>query len=333
MLYFEYFNDRPGKEEKAEATKEIKHFTLRKGCYISNFEYNMSGRNKRLRKTADGRLILQTEATDNIFLQGIRLSAVQLDDQKNVSETIDLRDDMLQYFGSTDAFVDYQYDSETGKYRFNYDLTDYKELIRSLKKAQKETYSDDDLTIIFENDRDFSLVKDDLILLEAVDSAYHCSEQKLIDVDAYGEAVIYLKDAYGAPLTNVEVLAAGETYRSDARGILMLYDLPMGNIKMKLLSDYETTDAKKTVLLPITKDCYQYESVLVLQKVTAPLPDPSVSSEESRAHSSHEKAVIVNYQTGESDQISVVIAADCTAALFLLLRLKRKNTEIDQNCI
>ncbi len=289
--------------------------------------------NCRLRKTADGRLILQTEATDNIFLQGIRLSAVQLDDQKNVSETIDLRDDMLQYFGSTDAFVDYQYDSETGKYRFNYDLTDYKELIRSLKKAQKETYSDDDLTIIFENDRDFSLVKDDLILLEAVDSAYHCSEQKLIDVDAYGEAVIYLKDAYGAPLTNVEVLAAGETYRSDARGILMLYDLPMGNIKMKLLSDYETTDAKKTVLLPITKDCYQYESVLVLQKVTAPLPDPSVSSEESRAHSSHEKAVIVNYQTGESDQISVMIAADCTAALFLLLRLKRKNTEIDQNCI
>ena len=57
--------------------------------------------------------------------------------------------------------------------------------------------------------------------------------------------MIYLKDAYGAPLTNVEVLAAGETYRSDARGILMLYDLPMGNIKMKLLSDYETTDAKK----------------------------------------------------------------------------------------
>ena len=53
MLYFEYFNDRPGKEEKAEATKEIKHFTLRKGCYISNFEYNMSGRNKRLRKTAE----------------------------------------------------------------------------------------------------------------------------------------------------------------------------------------------------------------------------------------------------------------------------------------
>lgn len=51
MLYFEYFNDRPGKKEKAEATKEIKHFTLRKGCYISNFEYNMSVTNKLLRQT------------------------------------------------------------------------------------------------------------------------------------------------------------------------------------------------------------------------------------------------------------------------------------------
>ena len=54
MLYLEYFNnDRPWEKKEAEATKEIKHFTVRKGCYISNFEHdNMSDKNKRLRKTA-----------------------------------------------------------------------------------------------------------------------------------------------------------------------------------------------------------------------------------------------------------------------------------------
>ena len=54
MLYLEYFNnDRPWEKKVAEATKEIKHFTVRKGCYISNCEYNgMSYKNKRLRKTA-----------------------------------------------------------------------------------------------------------------------------------------------------------------------------------------------------------------------------------------------------------------------------------------
>lgn len=65
MLYLEYFNnDRPGKKEKAKATKEIKYFTVHKGCYISNFEYSgMSGRNKQLRKTAkiDQNRILQED--------------------------------------------------------------------------------------------------------------------------------------------------------------------------------------------------------------------------------------------------------------------------------
>ena len=54
-LYLKYFNnDRPWEKKEAEATKEIKHFTVHKNCYISNFEYSgMSDRNKLLRKTAE----------------------------------------------------------------------------------------------------------------------------------------------------------------------------------------------------------------------------------------------------------------------------------------
>ncbi len=275
-----------------------------------------------LERNKDGRLILTVNAKDNYFLQGIRLSAVQFNNEGQVAGTIDLLDEMRQNFGSNNKTVRYQYDESTGKYVFQIDLTNYKQFIQKKKKEQAEIYHDDDLTIIFENEKDYSMVDNSCVMIEAVDTAYNCSGYELIDVDSYGKAVIQLKDEKGQPLSGITLVLNQTTYTSDALGIIKANHLPSGKNIVSLPSEYVTMAGESTFTFYITKGEPQYEEKLLLKKADLPEADDSSQERESSVHDIR----IINYPTGSEDetvrQITAVIG--CMTALFVIIGVLKK---------
>ena len=282
-----------------------------------------------LQKTDDGHLYLNITAEDNICLQGLRLSALQYDNHHEIAARFDLREDMLQYWDSQEDFLSYDYDAASRQYHFRYDLTRYKQFIRSKINEQNEIYKDDDVTIIFEKENDYSNVERNLLLLEAIDSAYNGSEETVVHIDHYGEATLHLVDEHSRPLSGVLVTNNGRIYESDSKGCVTLKNLPLGGNECYIPSEYVAADNGSPYLkFGLTKENYRYEGIFTLKAPVVPTPP-------SEAEVSHhrEPTIVVNFVTGDSSHSSLplLIAVSTTTAVCvgygtLRRRKKRRNT-------
>lgn len=273
-----------------------------------------------LQKTKDGKLYLYLEADDNNCLQGVRLSAFQYNNEHDISARFDLREDMLQYWGSQEALVDYQYDADANRYTFRYDLTRYKDFILEKVHEQNEVYTDGDVTIIFEKETDYSNVERHLLLTEAVDSAYNCSEEQVIDLTHYGEAVLRLVDEHNRPMKGVTVTFGGKIYDSDQKGCIFLKNLPLDKNKCHIVSDYVNTDTNSPYLVfYLSAGRYQGDYTYHLKPAPIKTPDDDVSviptdtkkggKKAPDSKTRHEPTVIINFNTGENDRTLPVMAA------------------------
>lgn len=274
-----------------------------------------------LEKTKEGKLYLNIEASDNLFLQGINFFAVQKDDNGEIAARQELYEEILEFYdrleNSTKKFVSYSYDSNSKKYTFRYDLSLFKSFLNGLIHQGSEIYIDDDVTIIFENEKDFSLIENNCIAIEPVDCAYLCGNEEIINLDAYGEASFKLIDPYGEPLADIEVLINGKRYFSDDDGVLKVKNLPMGRNRLTIMSPYVRKNLNSFYDFKISPQSYKYEKTIKLYK--------SSSTHSGTAHD-QEPTKIVNFDTGDraaGEKVFILISAILTSSL-TLSSLKRK---------
>ena len=271
-----------------------------------------------LQKTDDGKLYLHLYAKDNNILQGIRLSAIQYDNFQKIVARFDLREDMLQYWGSSDKFVEYHYDAASDLYYFRYDLTEYQPFIQSKMDEKAEVYSDGDVTIIFENETDYSNIEKDLVLLEAVDGAYNCGEDNVIDINHYGEARLKLTDENGQPLAGVLVTHNGQIYESDRDGLIQLRNLPLWKNECYIVDDYLSAETNRPYIrFFLGKDNWKIDNSVVLKHVPQSVvvsesslePSRHVSEASESTETKREPTIIVNFHTGDSGSYGLLVTA------------------------
>lgn len=270
-----------------------------------------------LQRTDDGKLYLYVDAVDNHYIQGIRLSAVQHDNEGNLSSTMDMYDDILQYWGKNDNFVQYSYDPETRRFHFRYDLTRYKKFIKGKMEEKNEIYEDEDLTIIFENEKKYSDIEKDIIFLEAVDDAYNCSEGQQININSYGEAMLRFVDENGDPVQGVSIIAPDCTRASNEDGLLPLRNLPLGTNSYRIICDYTLADGSTYAAFDLTKQNYKTDKTFVVKKI-----EKNESSQESTDKKT--PTVIVNFSTGSSNLSFEISLAVFTSSCLTLICLRRK---------
>ena len=275
-----------------------------------------------LKKTDDGKLYLYVNAVDNHYIQGIRLSAVQHDGKGNVAGKIDMYEDILSYWGGNKGFVEYLYEPETRKFCFRYDLTKYSDFIKSKKEAQEQVYTDDDMTIIFKEENDYSCVEEDIILLEAVDDAYNCSKGQEINVNSYGEALLKFVDEDGRPVKGVILLALDCTRASNEEGLIPLRNLPLCTNSYRILCDYTLADGSLYAEFDLSKESSYTEKVFTVKKL-----EGDTDSSQGGSKNKDKQTYIINFPTGDS---TPAVAALCITALGLscstVLYIRRKRT-------
>ncbi len=231
-----------------------------------------------LERTDEGKLYLNVYASDNNYLQGIRLFAVQYDENMEVAGRIDMYEDILSYWGGNENFVTYEYDRNSRLYHFRYDLTKYKKFIKARMEGGQYIYKDDDLEIIFQDDKDYSGIEPNHILIEAVDCAYNCSNHRIVDIDSYGEAEIKLVDESGSPIKNVTLVQNGAAYESDENGNVIMKNLPLGSNRLRILFDYTCANGDPYVNFRITKKENHYAGVFELAKIPEESSEPEENS-------------------------------------------------------
>lgn len=261
-----------------------------------------------LEKTRDGKLYLNVEATDNLYLQGINFFSIEHDINGEISVKQEIFEEILQYYSEStkvsEKFAEYRYDKKTRKYYFRYSMTHFKDFLNKLKNQGSEVFKDDDVTIIFENEKDFSGIENNSFIIEAVDSAYLCGDEEIINLDAYGEASFHLIDKKGEPLSDIEVFMNGKRYFSDENGNVVVHNLPMGNNRLTIVSPYVLKNSESFYDFRLMESKYKYSKTIRLFKT--PSTDSGTGQDKDK-DKGKEPSVIDNFHTGDNTSNSVVL--------------------------
>lgn len=257
-----------------------------------------------LEKTNDGKLYLNIEASDNLCLQGINFFSVERDGSGEITVRQEIMEEILQYYDENEKikekFVEYRYDKKTKKYYFRYAMTYFKSFLHMLKNKDSEVFKDGDVTIIFENEKDFSGIDENCIALEAVDSAYLCGNEEVINLDAYGEASFRLIGKKDEPLSDIEVFMNGKRYFSDDDGMVTVHNLPMGNNRLTIISPYALKNSESFYDLKLKDSKYKYSKTLRLFKTQSDDPKPEKEKDPS---------MIDNFETGDDNFFTVIFVS------------------------
>lgn len=293
----------------------------------------------RLEKTADNRILLHLTVTDNQLIQGVRISAVQYNSDGIYVGNLEIYDDLQEYFGGIGKIASCQYDARGRRYAFTYDLTDYAAFVQKKKSESEEAFIDDDITIIFTPDKDYSMVSKNMIAIEAVDCAYNCSSEQIIRLDAYGEVRIRLLDEHRRPLAGVKTAVNGVEYQSDENGYLDLWNLPIGTSRVHIYSDYQTTDGSDVIEFRLTEQAYRYQGTCTLRACVFP-PEKSTRTghttqtdwmrgyDPSRYSTHKQSKPIITFPTGsnERSRVTLVYTGLLLSVAVIMVIFKRKKS-------
>ena len=231
-----------------------------------------------LYKTKEGGLYLFVQAKDNRCLQGNILYAVQLDGKGEVGVKINLHEDLKEAWEGKE-YVQYEYDEASDMYYFVYDLTDYSVFINEKIHEEPEVITGDDFTIIIQSIYDYSMVDENHILIEALDSAGSCSTPRLIDINSYGEAMITFTDADGNPIRGATVYIDGVTYATNNDGLIYIRNLPVAENTLQLTSQFCLENGSRELSFTLSKDKYTLVRSYVLIDPNKDEKDPDEVSD------------------------------------------------------
>lgn len=218
-----------------------------------------------LEKQDDGTVLLNIEAFDDGYLQGIEFFALALDSRGYVTEKLNIMEDYKDYAG-TDP-IKYSYDKDTGKYSFVFDVTDYEEFIKYCKNYS-EVYEDDTVTIIFEKDDKYKDVSSHVFGIRALDYAYNTSDMMVFDVRDYGSCRITFENENGSLAAGLKISVNGKSFTTNSKGVVELTGLPIKNNYISVSnSGYEFANGFLTTLFRLDEQNYHADKKYVLRKL------------------------------------------------------------------